>query len=88
MLHTHKTDIPFPLIQFLSIKQAHVVIFKADESLASHCYFIMSLLTTLFKDGSWNCMISVHPSRQILAYFMIWPYCFMGEGSIHVEYQN
>ncbi len=36
----------------------------------------------LTKDGSWNSMISAHPTGQIFVDLMISPYCSMGEESI------
>ncbi len=33
----------------------------------------------LAKDGSWNSMISAHPTGQIFVDLVICPYCSMGE---------
>ena len=41
---------------------------------------VMMNVQTL-KDGSWNSMISAHPSGQIQADLGICPYCFMVEES-------
>ncbi len=37
------------------------------------------------KDGSWNSMISAHPTGQIFVDIVICPYCSMGEESIHMQ---
>ncbi len=40
------------------------------------------------KDGSWNPMISAHLRGQIHASIETYPYCFMAEEAVHIEFQK